>query len=112
MLIWLSICPNRVIQIVPRRDAVEIRRILFGERGEIYAVSMRVVQKVAFDPPNFVEHLLPFGARLDPDLHILNFQLPVAGLYRRRSGSDRPVVALLVQNFLAIERNGEVLNSR
>src|SRR6202042_2006245 len=43
---------EQIIQIVTGGDAIEIRRILFGEPGEVYAVRMRVVQKVALDPPN------------------------------------------------------------
>ena len=41
---------------------------------------MRVVEEIAFDAPDLVVHLFPFGARFDPDFHASSFSAPSPGL--------------------------------
>src|SRR5580704_18575668 len=72
---------------------------------------IRVVEEIAFDAPDFVVHLFPFGARLDPDFHGVELERAFAGLGGRRGGCDEPAFALLVEIFFAVERDGDILDT-
>src|SRR5271155_2324408 len=72
---------------------------------------VRIVEEIAFDAPDFVVHLLPLGARLDPDFHGVEFERAFAGLRRRRGGRNEPGFPLLIEEFFAVERDGGVLDT-
>src|SRR5580658_5208782 len=72
---------------------------------------MRVVEEIAFDAPDFVVHLFPFGARLDPGFHGIELQRAFAGLGGRRGGRDEPALTLLIKKLLAAKRDGDILDA-
>ena len=43
-------------------------------------MMVRIVEKVAFDAPDFVVHLIPLRARIGIDLHPIEMQCAFAGL--------------------------------
>src|ERR1700721_4035786 len=80
---------------------------------------MRIVEEVTFDAPGFIVDLLPHRTGLDGDFPAIKFEWTEPGLGRRcptcagrtvigRRG--RPGIALAVENFLTIERDGEIVN--
>src|SRR5437899_8846870 len=64
-----------------------------------------VIKEIALDAPNLVVHLVPFGARVDEDLHLIQLQRAIARLRRSLCFSDEPSRPLAVQNFFAIGGN-------
>ena len=54
-------------------------------------MKVRIVEEVALDAPDFVVHLLPFGARINPHFHGVQLQFPFAGLGGLSSGCDEPL---------------------
>src|SRR2546430_11412397 len=71
---------------------------------------MRVVKEVALDSPNFVVHLVPFGARVNVDFHLIELQCAVAGLWRGVRFGYEPSLSLAVQHLLAIRGNSKSVN--
>src|SRR5271156_4478105 len=72
---------------------------------------MRVVEEIAFDAPDFVVHLFPFGARLDPDFHGVELERAFAGLGGRRGGRDEPAFTVLIEKFFAVEGDRDILDA-
>ena len=66
---------EQVIQIFPPSQLRQVHAIFLLRCGNIQAVVIRVVQKVALDPPHLFVHLVPFRARVDVHLHLSRFTL-------------------------------------
>ena len=77
---------------------------------------VRVVEEIALDAPGLVVDLLPHGARLDVDFPSVELEWTEAGLGRTCAGGTivgrrcGPGIAFAVENFFAIEGNGEVVD--
>ncbi len=63
---------------------------------------MRVIKEIAFNAPDFVIHLLPFGARIDVDLHVRHFEYAFAWFERGVRRGDDPLFTLANQHLLAV----------
>ena len=95
---------EQVIQVVAAGDVFQEGSIEFLRGGEIQAMGVRIVQKIALDPPDLVVHLLPLGAWVYPYFHVGEFQRRIVGL-QGFGGRDPPVPALAEQHFLAVGRD-------
>src|SRR5208282_1091540 len=99
-----------------RGDAVEVRRVFLLSLVEIEAVIVRIVEKIAFDAPGLVVDLFPHSAGLDVDFPAIELERAETGLGRATAagsvvdGRSDPGVALAVENFFAVEGNGEVVD--
>src|SRR5260370_34828777 len=71
----------------------------------------RIIKEIALDAPNLVVHLVPFGARINEDLHLIQFKRAVARLWRGFRFGDEPSLSLAVQNFFAIRGNTNSIDS-
>ena len=72
---------------------------------------MRVVEEIAFDAPDFVVHLFPLGAGLDPDFHGVEFERAFAQFLE--NASDVRAFAKLPGRFgFAIEYTDSAANLR
>src|SRR5260370_11145908 len=72
---------------------------------------MRAVKEIALDAPILVVHLVPFGARIDEDLHLIELQSTIARFRRGVRFGDEPSRPLAVQNFFAIGGNREAVDT-
>ena len=112
--------PQRVLQqireLVARRQPVQVRLVSRGHLAEIESVVTRVVEEVALDTPRLAIHLFPHVPRLDVHQHRVQLERTLAGLglpaTRRRLVRSRhhPLLALAVQQLLAVERHGVVVD--
>src|SRR5690242_4597702 len=82
--------------------SLQIRRVLLLGSGKVQPVMARVVKEVALDPPNFVVHLIPLGARVGINLHRIEVQGAFSGLGSRRRRRDKP--GSTVSRTLAVKR--------
>ena len=81
---------KEMIQIGATAGGFYIRRVFLFGCGNIQTMKVRVVQEVAFDAPHFVVHLCPLRARVGVNLHVVEFQRPLAGLRRRSCCCNEP----------------------
>src|SRR6267154_545502 len=84
-----------------------MRSVLLLRGIDVQSVVMRVVQEVALDAPYLVVHLVPFGARVNVNLHLVELQSAVTRLYYYGRARDKPSRPLAVKHFFAIGGNCE-----
>ncbi len=73
-----------------------------------------IVEEVPLDAPDLVVHLLPLRARVHVDLHLRELERPLTGLVRPfprlgrlRGAAHEPLLALLVEDLLAVRGHDE-----
>ena len=101
---------EKIVQVAAGDDVPEERLVAFLGRRQVVAVALGVVEELALDAPDLVEHLPPLRPRVDPDLDGVGRQGRARRRGRRRragrrhgpQGADEPAVALVVEVLLAV----------
>ncbi len=107
---------KQVIQIIAGGNALQERLVFFLDCFQVEPVQSRIVEKVALVAPHLFVHMLPFGARINVNLHGIEFEGAALTGFRRALGwflrrADKPLVLLRIQHFLAVKREIEVVDA-
>ena len=98
---------EEVVQVSASCQTLQIGSVFLLRGIDVQSVVTRIIEKVALDAPYLVVHLVPFGARVNVNLHLVQFQCSVAGFYYYRRAGDEPSCPQVVQHFFAIGGNRE-----
>ena len=102
---------EQVIQIGASGQALQIGSVLLLRGIDVQPVMVWIVQEIALDAPNLVVHLVPFGARVNVNFHLIQFECTVSRLRRGVRLGDEPPLPLAVQHFFAIRGNSQSVDS-
>lgn len=94
-----------------RRIFLELLEREFDGLFKLRVVPFAPGVRVEIDAPYFAVYLLPFGARIDPDLHVAELQFSLAWLCGLGRACYEPIVALLIEELLSVERDIQVLDT-
>src|ERR1051326_5131182 len=81
-------------------------QIFFLRFRQVQSVKMRIIKEVPLNAPCFVIHLVPFGARVDIHLELVELQRTFSRFRRRRSRRNKPCAwSLPVQDLFPVRGN-------
>ncbi len=78
------------VQVVAAGHLPKILFVFRFCRRQIHAVQARVIEEVALDAPDFIEHLPPFGAGFHIHFHRCQIERAIAGARRLRGAHNGP----------------------
>ena len=77
-------------QIGAAHHVVHKRLVESDQRVQVGAMQVGIVEEITLDARHFVKYLLPFGARIDVDLHRFGMQRSIRLARLRRFAKSRP----------------------
>src|SRR5947209_5383325 len=99
---------EQVVEVLAMRYGLEIGPVFGGGSLQVQAVCSRVIEVVAFPPPDLAINLRPLGFRIDADFQVARLESAFAGFYGRRGRNDSPAFALMDESLLAVEGHAEI----